>query len=166
MLRSKTVIKLFVFPFIWIMITNCAQMRSPLIENDSVFYPLLYTQYFPKEIARVEKILKYHPDPSMRVMAHLQLVLLYTNYKNPNPDYLRALEELKTYMALDPDGGKTEEVQNMLALLCEMEKTVKENEEMKRSIRLLTEQNQQIKKTIQELKDLDLQIEEKRRKIK
>ena len=159
-----TLIKLFVFLFIWVMIANCARMRSPLIEKDSVFYPVLYPQYFPKEIARVEKILKYHPDPSIRALAHLQLVLLYTNYKNPNPDYIRALEELKAYIALDPDGGKTEEVQNLLALLREIEKVVKENEEMKGNIRLLTEQNQQIKKTIQDLKDLELQIEEKRRK--
>jgi len=159
-----TLIKLFVFLFIWVMIANCARMRSPLIEKDSVFYPVLYPQYFPKEIARVEKILKYHPDPSIRAMAHLQLVLLNTNYRNPNPDYIRALEELKAYIALDPDGGKTEEVQNLLALLREIEKVVKENEEMKGNIRLLTEQNQQIKKTIQDLKDLELQIEEKRRK--
>ena len=159
-----TLIKLFIFLFIWVMITNCAQMRSPLIEKDSVFYPVLYPQYFPKEIARVEKILKYHPDPSIRALAHLQLVLLYTNYKNPNPDYIRALEELRAYIALDTDGGKTEEVQNLLALLGAIEKVIKENEEMKGNIRLLTEQNQQIKKTIQDLKDLDLQIEEKRRK--
>ena len=161
-----TLIKLFVFLFIWVMIANCARMRSPLIEKDSVFYPVLYPQYFPKEIARVEKILKYHPDPSIRAMAHLQLVLLNTNYRNPNPDYLRALEELKAYIALDPEGSKNEEVQNMLALLSEIEKIVKENEEMKESVRLLTIQNQRAKKTIQELKDLDVEIEEKRRKIR
>ena len=166
MLKSKTVIKLFLLLFTGLMISNCAPKNTAVIEKDSVFYPVLYPQYFPKEIARVEKIVKYHPDPSIRAMAHLQLVLLYTNYKNPNPDYIRALEELKTYMALERDGGKTEEVQNLLALLSEIEKVVKENEEMKKSIDFLTEQNQRIKKTIQELKDLDLQIEEKRRKNK
>lgn len=166
MIRSETAIKLFVFLFIWLLITNCAPKHTSLIEKESVFYPVLYPQDFPKEIARLEKLVKYHPEPSIRTMAHLQLVLLYSHYKNPNPDYLRALEELETYMALDPDGGKTEEVQNLLALLRELERVVKENEEMKMSIELLIEQNQRVKKTIQELEDLDLQIEEKRRKIK
>ena len=164
--RLKTLTKFFVFLIMWMTIANCAQMRSPVIEKDSVFYPVIYTQHFPKEIARVEKILKYHPDPSIRAMAHLQLVLLNTNYRNPNPNYLRALEELKAYIALDPEGAKTEEVQNMLALLSEIEKIVKENEEMKESVRLLTIQNQRAKKTMQELKDLDVEIEEKRRKIR
>jgi hypothetical protein len=147
-------------------IVNCAHLRNPVIERDSVFYPVIYPQHFPREIARVEKILKYHPDPFIRALAHLQLVLLNTNYRNPNPDYARALEELKAYIALDPKGAKTEEVQNMLAILSEIEKIVKENEGMKESVRLLTIQNQRAKETIQELQDLDVEIEQKRRRIR
>ncbi|HEX3036221.1 MAG TPA: hypothetical protein VHT73_14070 [Thermodesulfobacteriota bacterium] len=170
-----------------LMLLNCTSKHTPNTEQDNSFYTNLSSTDFPKEIDVLEKITTQHPDPSVQTNAHLQLAMLHLSYKNPNPDYQRALDELEIYIFLDPDWGKKDEIQNWLAVLREIEKLSEENKIMKGSINLLTEENQnlvnennemketieqletldtEMKETIEQLKSLDLRLEEKRKNIK
>jgi hypothetical protein len=107
---------------------------------------------YSREIAKQKKAIKRHPERSKRVKAHLYLADLYASYKNPNKDYALALEELNTYISLNPKAAKEYAVQNRLHLLKE--------------IAQLSEKNVKLEQAIEELKLLDQQIEQKRERYR
>lgn len=116
------------------------------------FSPDLNPGDYSREIARLKKVTKTHPDRSERIKAHLHLSALYASYKNPENDYRKALEELTRYTALNPDAAKEYDVQNWLHFL--------------REICQLREKNVKLGQAIEELKLLDQQIEQKRERYR
>jgi hypothetical protein len=107
---------------------------------------------YSREIARLKKVIKSHPERSERVKAHLHLASLYASYKNPGKDYTLALEELNRYISLNPKAAKEYDVQNRLHIL--------------REIAQLSEKNVKLGQAIEELKLLDQQIEQKRERYR
>ena len=116
------------------------------------FTPDLKTVEYSKEISRLKKVIKNHPKRSERVKAHLHLASLYASYKNPDKDYIKALQHLNRYSALNPQAAKKYDVQNRLHLLKEIEQ--------------LSEKNMKLEQAIEELKLLDQQIEQKRERYR
>ena len=114
---------------------------------------------YSKEIARLKKVIKTHPDRSERVKAHLHLASLYASYKNPNKDYIKAFHHLNSYSGLNPKAAKAYDVQNRLHLLREIEQLSEKNVKLEQA----TEELQQ---AIEELKLLDQQIEQKRERYR
>ncbi|MEW6417958.1 MAG: hypothetical protein AB1480_07530 [Nitrospirota bacterium] len=115
-------------------------------------YEDLKSSGFHKEITRLQAIAEKHRDKPDRAMIHLQLALLYSHYKNPTPNYHRALKELETYVSLDPEGGKADVIQNWLTMLKEIVKLGRENEDMKEKL--------------ERLKYLDIELEKTRKLLK
>ncbi len=135
------------------------------------------------EIIRLEKAVKIETSPRTKAKLLFNLALLYSHQKNPDPDYRKALSKLKEFSFLDPEGGKTVQVQYMSTLLhkiVELEnkynkaeagikglrKTIKESkqnsEKLKNRCEELAKENQEIKKIIDKLTHLDIQLEKKR----
>ena len=186
----KGKVALLLVILIGLTLPNCSKIFTPKAEEDNSIYlsqsAIKSSSDFPKAIAALEKITVGHPDPYIQTKAHLQLAILHSSYKNPKPDYQRALDELKVYMFLDPDGGRKDEIQNLLAVLRELQRLEKENNKMKWIVNRLTIENQNLadenkglketieqleilskgmEETIEQLKSLDLQLEEKRKKL-
>ncbi|MEW6584151.1 MAG: hypothetical protein AB1442_00920 [Nitrospirota bacterium] len=111
------------------------------------------------EIKRFEKITGGDADPSGRAEAHLQLAKLYSSYKNPKPDYRRALRELEEYLSLEPAKAKIYEMQNWLALLRELARM---DEELQKARHTISE----LKDAVEKLKDIDIKMEEKKKQVK
>ena len=86
---------------------------------------------FPITITRWDTIAKEDTDIAKRATAHLWLALLYSHYKNLNPDYLMALNELEIYVNLDKERGNADEIQNLLALLRSLKALEEENKRLK-----------------------------------
>jgi len=87
----------------------------PVIVQEEVvetFTPDLKTVEYSREIARLKKVSKNHPERAERVKAHLYLASLYASYKNPDKDYIKALQHLNRYSALNPKAAKDYDVQN------------------------------------------------------
>ncbi len=183
-LNRKTPLPLIFF--IGLMLIDCSKIYTHKTEEDNSVYPSKSSINFSKKIAALEKITIYHPDPSVQTKARLQLAMLHSSYKNPKPDYQRALDELEAYIFLDPDGGRKDEIQNWLAVLRVLQRFEEENNKIKWIINQLTIENQNLteenkamketieqletldkerKETIEQLKSLDLQLEEKRKNI-
>jgi len=128
---------------------------------------------FGQETSRLEKLSREHPEPSVRAQSHLQLVFLYVNCRNPRLSYARALQEMETYLSLEPAKAETDDVKTWFTILKEVDKlrsSLQRTRETIRSLRDemtgLRETNNRMKETIETLKRLDLQMEEKRRLIK
>ena len=144
------------------MLSHCATLHK----EPAPPAPDLKTQSLPEDIKSLEEIAKKHPDQSMRAKAHLKLAKLYSSYKNPNFNYRRALKELEMYLSFNPPDGKTDEIQNLLAILHELDRMNEENKKLRQKMDQLIEENKELKNSIERLKHLDIKIEEKRKKIK
>lgn len=110
---------------------------------------------FLEETCRLEKVAHDHPEASVRARSHLKLAYLYANYRNPQLNYNRALQEMESYLSLVPAKKQTDDFNNWLAVLKEIGKLQKAN-------RNLREEAAGLKETIDKLKSLDRQMEEKR----
>src|SRR4030042_2493468 len=124
---------------------------------------------FFQETSRLEKLLREHPETSVRDHSRLQLAFLYVNDRNPQLNYTRALQEMETYLSVASAKAQTDDFQNWLAALREIEKlktnldrVQKANKNLRDEVAGLKEMNQKMRETIERLQKLDRQIEEKR----
>jgi hypothetical protein len=144
-----------------------------------------------KEISKQEQIVRTAAETSERTRAHLELVHLYTNYKNPRRNYQKALKHLEIYASLEPDFASDKDLRTWLSALKEMDRmsqkmasqdkeihqlnkkldqtrreitVFKENtRQLKKENSQLAESNASLEKTIEMLKNIDRKIEEKRK---
>ena len=121
---------------------------------------------FLQETCRLEKLAHDHPDPSVRSQSHLKLAFLYVNCRNPQLSYTRALQEMESYLSSVPTKTQTDDIHNWLAVLKEVEKLQAGLEKAQKANRSLREEASDLKETIDRLKNLDRQMEEKRRPTK
>jgi predicted nucleic acid-binding Zn-ribbon protein len=135
---------------------------------------------FFQETSRLERLAREDSNKSVRAQSHLQLAFLYVNYRNPQLNYTRALQEMENYLSLTPDKAQTNDFQNWLAVLKEvnklqtnLEKTQKVNKNLREEVTDLQKVNKSLrdevtdlKETIEKLKALDRLMEERRRLTK
>jgi hypothetical protein len=117
---------------------------------------------FFQETSRLEKRAREHPETSVRAQSHLQLAFLYVNYRNPNLNYTRALQEMENYLSLAPGKTQTEDVQNWFTVLKEVGKLQTGMERMQKQNKSLRDEVAGLKETIERLKSLDRHIEQRR----
>jgi hypothetical protein len=81
---------------------------------------------FSRETNRLETLIQESADPSDRATLHLQLAELFTHHQNPGKNYGKAIREFETYLSLAPVEARTDEAQNWLGVLRELERAGKE----------------------------------------
>jgi chromosome segregation ATPase len=96
---------------------------------------------FGPEMERLEERAGSDPDPAKRAAAHRRLAALLSSAKNPSPDYLRALAELESAVALDPEGSGTDALRDQRALLTDIDRLTRERNDMRRRVEELTRKN-------------------------
>jgi DNA repair exonuclease SbcCD ATPase subunit len=101
---------LFLFPLL-----GCSLKHSPQTGEE-----------FSRETIRLEKLIQEAADSSDRAKLHRQLAELYTHHQNPGRNYRKALGELEAYLSLAPVEAQTDEAQNWLGVLRELERAKKE----------------------------------------
>ena len=121
---------------------------------------------FLEETCRLEKLVRDHPETSVRAQSHLKLAFLFVNYRNPQLNYTRALQEMESYLSLAPTKGQTDDFKNWLSVLKETEKLQAGLEKAQKANKSLREEVAGLKEAIERLKSLDRQMEEKRRLTK
>jgi hypothetical protein len=121
---------------------------------------------FLQETCRLEKLAHDHPKASVRSQSHLKLAFLYMNYRNPQLNYSRALQEMESYLSSVPTERQTDDFNNWLTALKELENLQTGLEKAQKANRSLREEVAGLKETIDRLKNLDRQMEEKRRLTK
>ncbi|KPK88377.1 MAG: hypothetical protein AMJ94_15245 [Deltaproteobacteria bacterium SM23_61] len=117
----------FLFPLL-----GCSLKHSP--QTGEEFY---------QETVRLEKLIQEAADSSDRAKLHRQLAELYTHHQNPGRNYRRALRELETYLFLAPVGARTDEAQNWLWVLRELEREEQEAAQWKEKMENLVRENRE-----------------------
>ncbi|MDL2122343.1 MAG: hypothetical protein LWX51_04490 [Deltaproteobacteria bacterium] len=179
-MKPNYLLKLIVLFFLLCMvifITGCVQQTKNM--KDSTYYLTLQTKEIKTEISRLEKALKSEDDSLSRPTSLYYLALLYSHFKNPEPDYKHAFKNLEEYILLDPEGAEQKSsVQYLMSLLnkliknenlCNELKTLittlkQENKTLTEKYEKLVIENQNTKEIIEKLKQLDIQLEKKREK--
>lgn len=111
--RPSTVLSLallFLFPLL-----GCSLKHSPQTGEE-----------FSRETIRLERVIQEATDSSDRAKLHRQLAELYTHHRNPGRNYGRALREMEAYLLLAPVEARTDEAQNWVWVLRELERAEKE----------------------------------------
>ena len=191
-LKVRPKINFCFFIAIVIFFTGCAQQTKN--KQGSTYYLALHTEAIKTEISRLENALK-NPDASLsEPKSFFYLALLHSHYKNPEPNYKRAFENLEEYILIKPEAEQNNSIQYLLSLLNHLvkyenscnklktqittliqekkalqEETVTKLERQKESLtqkyETLVKENQDMKEIIEKLKHLDIQLEKKRKNI-
>ena len=170
---------------------GCAPHQNRELAASDVFAAQQDTGNYLNEISKQEQTARSTSDTSERMQAHLKLAHLYTSYKNPQRNYKKALQHLEIYASLQPDFSNDKDLRNWLSALKEMDgqsqkieqlnqkldqsqleiselkKTTKklkrDHAKIKKANIELAESNETLAKTIEMLKNIDRNIEEKRK---
>jgi hypothetical protein len=168
---------------------NCSLFRTPgpaqpLLRED---FSLLRPEDFPVKIRQLEDISQNYPSASMRTRALFYIALAHMHYRNPSPDYAKAVQYLDKYVALQSDRKDIDEVvawKSVLQILesslreyqklkashaqlkLQYERTNKDRESLAKVIEGQKKEIEKLKQTIKELDTVQQEIEKKRKGIK
>jgi hypothetical protein len=137
---------------------SAAEEEMPL-KSATDLYAEITPAEIPKEIARLLPVIRKSGSDREAMTAHLQLAWLYGHYKNPSPQYLKALQELDAYLSLDHDAGSDDFVRNWHKTLKEIARLSKENKDLR-------EKAEQLKDQVKQLEHLDVEMEKRRQDVK
>jgi chromosome segregation ATPase len=145
--------------------TNSAKTPSvsanpPVIENK-----------YSQEVVGLTNVVQQNSNAAETKKAHLELARLYSNHKNPQRNYQKAFEHLRTYVAI-ADTSINEETLNWMAALKEIdrlsEKITRLSEDIAQVQNELEKSNQTtlaLQRTNQKLTREEIMLREKTRKL-
>lgn len=135
-----------VFVFI-IPLLSCSLKHSPQTREE-----------FSRETIRLETLIQESADPSDRAKLHRQLAELCIHHQNPGRNYGKALRELEAYLSLAPVEARTDEAQNWVWALRELEGARKETVQCAEKMENLVLENREKRETLdRQGKMLDLE---------
>jgi outer membrane protein assembly factor BamD (BamD/ComL family) len=131
---------------------------SLLRENFSLLDP----EDFPEKIKQLEEISQTDKSMSVRTRALFYIALAHMHYKNPSPDYSKAVQYLDKYIALESDNKDIDEVVAWKSTLRTLDSSLQEQEKLKRTYAQL---KQQYNRANKEINDLGQVIEKQKKEI-
>ena len=164
---------------------------SPPLQED---FSLLAPEAFPQKIKQLEDISQYDKNLSTRTRALFLIALAHMHYKNPSPDYPKAVQYLDKYIALKSDKKDIDEMVAWKYTLQALDSSLREQGQLEKSYAQLKQQYdrssrntgsldkkindlgqvierqkkeiENLKETIKKLDTVQQEIEKKRRGIK
>jgi len=154
---GKTIFLLGVFIFL---LSGCSLKHSPQTGEE-----------FSREMNRLESLIQESADPSGQAKLHYQLAELCTHHRNPGRNYGKALREFEAYLSLAPVEARTDEAQNWVWVLRELERAEKETVqctgkmenlvvEKRQALDLEREKNEKLQARLEMKEDLERKKEE------
>jgi chromosome segregation ATPase len=128
--------------FLVLLITGCAWKQAIIKPREE--------PSFLQKTSRLEQAAREDPNPSVRAQSRLQLGFLYLSSKNPQLSYTRALQEFEGYLSLAPANPNSEEFQNWLAALREMERVRAEGVKNGQTLKTQLNKTQETNKALRE----------------
>ena len=104
---------------------------------------------FSRETVRLETLIQESEDPSDRAKLHHQLAELSTHHQNPGRNYGKALREFEAYLSLAPVEARTDEAQNWLGALRELDRAEKENVQLREKLENLIGENREKREALE-----------------
>jgi DNA repair exonuclease SbcCD ATPase subunit len=126
---------------------------------------------YAQEIAQLKNVLQQNSNTAETKKAHVALARLYSNYKNPQRNYQKALDHLRSYVAIE-GSAVDEETLNWMTALKEIDRLTEEitrrSEEATQVQEELEKSNQAtlaLQRTNHQLTREEIKLREKNRKL-
>ena len=153
-----------------IFLCACTHNLKSKVESPADFNPDLPTSHYAIEIEKQKRIILNEKDKKKIAEAYYKLAQLHLSYKNPNRNYEKSYDCLRETLRLNKTLEKKYDIQNLMALLNDINDLYQTNRTNKRNleksrhdnIRLIKE-NVELKLFIESIKKMDLEIEMKRK---
>jgi len=116
---------------------------QPLLQED---FSLLAPEEFPPKIKQLEDISQNEESASVRTRALFYLALAHMHYRNPSPDYPKAIQYLDSYIALEPDKKDIDEIVAWKRTLLALDGALREHEKLAESFARLKQQHDRASK--------------------
>jgi chromosome segregation ATPase len=169
--KSKMKMTLAIVIALVVAFSGCSHtMNSGKITADSASQPV-FNEKYTKEIHELNQYIQHNSKSTQTKNAHLKLAHLYSDHKNQQRNYQKALKHLRAYMNMEEstiDG----EMLNWMASLKEIDHLSKEIAAQQQQIDTLQDQLEQSKKsklalsrTNHKLTREEINLREKNRKL-
>lgn len=143
--------------------------EAPLIDAVEDFF--LHTDYlvregrYPEALARARRIYSESSDPLVREEALFRVVFLLAYGKNPKQDLKEAEKLAVTFLGDYPTSRRLLEVKGLRLLLQEIGRGEKEIDTLKKYNAAQGEKIQALEEDLRKIKEIDLQLEEQKKKL-
>jgi hypothetical protein len=108
----------------------------PLQEDFSTLRP----EEFPAKIKQLEEISQSDKSASVRTRALFYLALAHVHYRNPSPDYSRAVQYLDKYIALESKRRDSDEIVAWKSVVQALDTSLQQHEKLEKDYALLKQQ--------------------------
>ena len=149
--------------------TNSGQTATTSAKSPAA--PKVAPDKYSQQIAKLNKRIKKKSKSSSTKEAHLKLARLYSDHKNQNRNYQKALKHLQAYVRLD-NAKVNGDTLNWLASLREIDRLAKEVNSQNRQIGRMKKKLEQSKKeksaltrTNRKLRREEISLRDKTRKL-
>jgi chromosome segregation ATPase len=167
---------LFIAPAL--VFSGCAHTTNSAKAPSVSTPPPMAENKYSQEMAALKNVVQQNSNAAETKRAHLELARLYSNHKNPQRNYQKAFEHLRTYVAI-ADSSINEETLNWMAALEEIdrlsveitrlsEEITRRSEEIAQVQKALEKSNQAtvaVQRTNQKLTREEIMLREKNRKL-
>ncbi|MDX1764494.1 MAG: hypothetical protein R3231_09260 [bacterium] len=144
-------------------------MDAPIISSVEEFF--LHTDYlvregrYPEALASARRIYGESSDPAVREEALLRMVFLLAYGNNPKQDVQEAENLAVTFLADYPESSRLLEVKGLRLLLQEIGRSEGEIDTLKQYNAVQAEKIKALEEDLRKIKEIDLQLEEQKKKL-
>ena len=114
------------------------------------------------KIKQLEEVSQKHKSMFVRTRALFYIALAHMHYRNPSPDYSKAVQYLDKYIALESDNKDIDEIVAWKSTLRTLDSSLQEYKKLERSYAQLKQQYDRANKKIN---DLGQEIENQKKEI-
>jgi len=165
----KITLILFIAPSL--LFGGCSHTTNSAIKPSTSTNPPVAENKYSLETVELKNVLQQNSNAAETKKAHLELARLYSNHNNPQRNYQKAFEHLRTYVAI-ADSSINEETLNWMAALKEIDRLsetiTRLSDEITQAQKELEESNQAtlaLQRTNQKLTREEIKLREKNRKL-
>jgi tetratricopeptide (TPR) repeat protein len=115
-------------------------------------------------LGEYEKIMARYPRVGDRAL--FEMGIIYSSAKNPQRDYEKSLERFQKLMKNYPKSPYRQDSDAMISLLTEITSRDKRMMSQKRQIDELVQQVEQAEKKIEQMKEIDMNLKEKKKAVR
>jgi hypothetical protein len=138
----------------------------PTLQED---FSALRPEDFPGKIRQLEEISQRDKSPSVRNRALFYIALAYVHYKNPSPDYSKAVLYLDKYIGLESDRKDRDEIVAWKSVVQVLDTSLEQHEKLIKDHALLQQQYDSAAKnrdlSAKKVSDLNQMIEKQKKEI-
>jgi len=162
-----------IFPVMIVVLLSsggCSLFRAhgapPVLRED---FSQIDPKDFPEKIKQLEEISQNHKSMSVRTRARFYIALAHMHYKNPSPDYAKAVKYLDQYIALESHYKDIDEIVAWKFTAHTLDSSLQEYEKLEKNYAKLKQESERANKNREflnkRISDLSQVIENQKKEI-